>query len=1778
MHSMSREFYDFIAKKINAYFQGLDAQNSLQSAESFCLKLDDTNMVAEVSNSLHNLAEENHCLGKYTIPCSDGERYETFTLKLKNEEVIIGAQINGITNDFLCATLRNVANKEKKPLLLISANPIDSAKSGSRDLASNGMPFYADKLIIEIKAGIKSSTQLSEVEKQILYFELDRFEIDAFTDKNSLFEYKEFLAIMSSGIIKKEKFPGFRMFSVDGEKDFQNYNVNQIKRALKDNHEMFERIERCIRSGNLETELTSQFCDSFIKKIEKNKNKDLDNWSDIFTYKEVLDAKEKKENRKENPLKIEDENISVYGERALNPFIPDENFFMRNEGSQTAKKRKKNILIFNSEKNSTVSIRVECNIRVKQNLIKSDDAKFTKDGKYLMFEFNQADIGFHKLEIQDETNKITYVLKICIIDILAEMFISKAIKTGFIVEYKGTKSKIKLLGIGPDLSFNINKSKINSQKLEDNKQYRCNYDGKLHLHATDDELSNYGDGISIDVNFAGVIVPFILFPDEAKSIEITGKNILRRKFEKKKSFLHIREQQLQMGTQEFYVKGTLLQELILEQMIIDKHILYGNCSHYLDEGNIKIEEQNILIDKTLEVAYLSLLDLYKTRETTPTLAYIDEGLRLAIERYITAFCNCYSTLESKQTLTPEQENSLLLGILTLDKKDDEIALTPFHPINLAYQLALCSEKGLDDAPDVIIDRLSSINLLPYIQKNRKVYKVSEQIASMEWKYYVPVENKKYMGSRKYVAKLIEEKVSEYVSHFNYIFDEINNKIIKINLINMGDCSEVFQGIAQYYKHVLSKQPDLERLLQFEMHIYGATRDNVFLHLQDYENLKKYLANDINVVLADGAAMNDLAGILSKNIDCYFHKDNGQKYAYAHITFYEMESEFTSATASMGQIETGISLDGLISGVPSSKFGQKYRTGFGTKHASHSKLVNLAALYNALIQVSDTSNPYQSGIGISTQVDDKAETKMNYVYDSSNWVVFIEPKVDLDFFCEEEAKNGLLIIHYSDQYTSSSGYDAITVTRKSLQYSKVIQEYLNEKGILAKGDDISCIINLFNAINGDWLLRLVSSKKMVGINKDTTFSREKISIVAAIKFMLAYLKHENILWVPISLEEMLRVSRGVGLSQNEGVLSAKNLGFEKGPTSDDLLFIGLYKNADDLKVFLYPTEVKTGDNNAGVIQKAFKQVAQTAIGLENAFNPIDEAIDTITAKVNRNFLIQLLITSCKKMKVYQVDDTQDWDKALDEYRQDLLNEHYTITNDIREVLGKGTVLSFKKGLASKKTSFKDDIINFIELPEQDEFGYILRDVQEIEDILLVENRDYKPLVDVNVSNLSGDVSNISITTFNFEVLDDNTEDNVLKQEANENFHQMMVAEKGEVLREQTHLEGDKGIKVLFGYNQQNGEEIYWEPNNTDKNFHTNTGIIGTMGTGKTQFTQSLIAQLYQNRKSNVLSDDIGILIFDYKGDYNEKKTDFIKLTNAKVYKPYHLPFNPLALTWSDTPKPLLPVHTANTFVDTLSKVYSNLGPKQKSILLNCIEAAYSSCGIRKALVDTWTNVPPTFATVYQLYANDEDIKKGDVLDAALQKISMFEIFEPVAEKTKSLFKLLQGVVVIDLSGYDSDIQNLVVAITLDLFYSQMQASGHSGLEKNMRQLDKFVLVDEADNFLREGYPSLRKILKEGREFGVGTILSTQFLKHFMTKEEDYSKYILTWVIHNVADLSQTDVRFVFNTSSGTAIENQLCSDIKSLKKHESIVKMGNSDGQVYMKDKAFWKYAKEKLED
>ena len=297
-----------------------------------------------------------------------------------------------------------------------------------------------------------------------------------------------------------------------------------------------------------------------------------------------------------------------------------------------------------------------------------------------------------------------------------------------------------------------------------------------------------------------------------------------------------------------------------------------------------------------------------------------------------------------------------------------------------------------------------------------------------------------------------------------------------------------------------------------------------------------------------------------------------------------------------------------------------------------------------------------------------------------------------------------------------------------------------------------------------------------------------------------------------------------------------------------------------------------------------------------------------------------------------------------------------------------------------------------------------------------------------------------------------------------------------------------LKVLIGHNVQNEQPILWEPTNTAKFMNTNSGIIGTMGTGKTQCTKSVVTQLYRNQHNNVDGKSIGILIFDYKSDYVDDK--FIEATQGKKFNLHKLPYNPLSL-FGDTP--MLPVHTARGFSETMGRAFG-LGQKQTLKLRKLIGEAYDLAGIKKADPSTWLKPAPTIADVWALFEESEPAE--DSLYAALESLHELEIFETDITKCTSLYELVDGITVIELAGYPGEIQNLVVALTLDLFYSQMQKQGKPEVQGDFRQVTKLLLVDEADNFMSQNFPSLRKVLKEGREYGVGVILSTQDITHFV----------------------------------------------------------------------------------
>ena len=1713
---MSDQFYSYLAEKIIEFFRA----NPLTPGSKYNIQFEKEE---EVRN-LYEKLKDNTYYRDYEYKDPNGEvKYNSYQLDFNGVQLIISATIDDVQPDFL-TRLRNMVGVETgyetKAILFIHNTTLDSIMGGTESFAKEGMPFHIDSIQKDIKSELEGSS-FTEVDKEIINIDLERKKNVLFKDNNSIFEYREVLDILNKGCINREQYKDFGLFYDSKLSEFEG---KELKNRIKDNALYFNRVDEIHNYGTPETQLEKYFEEKGIEKLKGN------DWKDV-EYKEVKKSVDEKKLIK--PL----EYLSASQE------------WDKEEGPSKAKSRIRNIIVFNENRAESVDLEFSFDDYLRKEYIYKTEGEVDAltSGKKLKVTIKDIEgkSNFYKVIYKDE--KVKFEFKIVMLK-CNEKYL-ESIKSRFSLVVKKKEQYISVNTNDSSITFNeFAEGNITNYEIDSNNDViNIENDEKLTVKISENfEYENDSDLARFNLKIGNELVPIGMVGTTEKVVPIEGFKVWKLKREKSSDFKLIGDNKLQHGTREYFTRDEFRKNLELEKQIINLEGL-----SFIDTVD-GLEAIDLDLNSDVKKAYCNILEYYRISKKLPSLTYLNDDLKSLYDDFINAYIKALNNIEEGSYLTQSEKNLFKIGIIKREVEDRELVFTSLHPLNIAYQLHLLNCIDDETMADEVLKKFTSTYLLPYIvDENDKLYIPMEQQHTPEWKYYVDENLPRYKSSRDFVSKLVNEKLEEFVGHFKYMFEMGNNAPIRINLINTGDSKEILQGVFKYYVKQL-KSDKAKEVLPMDLFIYSNKNiTNAFEEVAFNENinsLKEIYNLDLKV---DHMSEEDVLNFYREKVHFYTKKlEEGIE--YAHITFLEMNNEAKKVTSNMNDIPSGIILNGMISGVPSVFLGDSYRTGFGTKYTNtDNKVMNIATRLNA-VNACSAGEPFNSNQCKAISVPNNSKTTLDKIYDASHWITFIDPKVDLNFFKNDPKAKDLLIIHYSDQYTTAGGYDAITVTRKSGPYQRVIEEFLTKKGVENAHDYSPAVINMFNAVNGDWLLRLLSSK--------SHFPKEKISILSAIKLALAEFKKDNIIWVPISLEEVLRVSGGVGLKQSEGFFSAKNLGFDTGVTSDDLLLVGIETINNEVFIHYYPVEVKIGENNSTYIQKGIEQAKRTKKIFNETLLPDENGDLTSTQKVYRNFLMQLVITSAEKLNLYNVCDEENWIQVINsDLRRRLLNEEYEISSSFDHSIGKAAVISFKKGVTFNDVRVEDEVM-VIEMSEEDGINFITKSVKEIREI--VDGVD----VVRTESTVVNDIPDVKEIGDSSEEIDIITQTKLLpdESETNEPVGTTITETHSDYIAEVNDEE--RNMQILFGVNEKNNKEVYWYPNDTDKVFHTNTGIIGTMGTGKTQFTKSMITQIYRESKYNVDGKKVGILIFDYKGDYNKSKTDFVESTNANVYELYHLPFNPLSVIKAKNSKPMLPLHTANSLKVTLAKAFG-LGIKQETLLRDLIMEAYEKRGIIKNKPDTWDNPAPTLKDVYDIYVNREDLKE-DSLYAAFSNLIDFEIFEPDPLETKSLFELIDGVTVIDLSGYDPDIQNLVVAITLDLFYSQMQAYGHSGVKGSLRQLNKMILVDEADNFLSKDFETLKKILKEGREFGVGTILSTQLLSHFSTGENKYSDYILTWVVHNVAEINPKDAKYIFNAQAKSDQE-VICNKIKGLSKHYSLVKMGDSDRPIFMRDRAFW---------
>ncbi|NOI23450.1 DNA phosphorothioation-dependent restriction protein DptH [Vibrio mediterranei] len=1165
-----------------------------------------------------------------------------------------------------------------------------------------------------------------------------------------------------------------------------------------------------------------------------------------------------------------------------------------------------------------------------------------------------------------------------------------------------------------------------------------------------------------------------------------------------------------LDNSEFTVPGVRLKLLKWEQEFVAEKLIALSDSKSLTLADLES------IDSNLHQSYQALFSYLEERRTTPSLCSWGEEYAATVEDIVSAYLAFFEAIPTGTMLTKEQKQALQVGLV---QREGEEYISPFHPLVLAYysslRKAMTADNSFTDLPDVTFERLSPKGLLPYVYHPKHEFSYNQQVRENAfWIKSVPQEK----SSLAFVRKLVKEKIDEFQTAFSQLFEGSEKSII-VNAVNQDNAEELFMGLVDYIRTHQDKAASIHVNLYDDELTFNAfdrfAEADGMVEIAEWLELNKGKVREVADTIID---------ILRTRLTySKFTNDKEGGQAYAHLTFFRNNDKVDCTTVAIDEMASGVACDGLLTGEASESKSGSYFTGFGLKGTTYSDQPHLkmARYVGSLVQPALKPNTqYLGANGVALAVSEDFKDLLERSYDSSIWTTIIDPKVTLDFFHSNE---DVVLIHYSDQYTSSSSYDAITVTAQRGLFEKVVQQ----------GDGGQ--INEFNAFNGDWLLKMMTCP--------ATINKERKGVIGAYKFVTSLVHDSDITWVPLSVAEMIRVSGNIGLKMSDSEFSRNVQGYKKGAISDDVLLVGF----KDQQMYLLPVEVKTGavpNYNKAVQQskELLRYLSEDLLGNE-----------TLAGKLYRSLFMRQVLMQVDKYRLYSVFEENYFNDLLDNKEQWLVG-NYEI---------------------AKIANYPDGFV-VSHLDSSTCFG---PDYQLIDGILRVDlPMDLLPrLVAKPMLDVFKDIGTFQVPEK--YILGGVTEAETIEvhiqqesaTEANDVSQEVMpagttpepeVQEESESVKEPETVEATSSghnLNVLFGHNAVTQAPLNWEPTNTAKFMNTNTGIIGTMGTGKTQFTKSVITQLHRNQADNVNGAPIGILIFDYKSDYVDDK--FQDATNGKKFNLHKLPYNPLSL-FGDTP--MLPVHTARGFSETMGKAF-NLGQKQQLRLRKLVGEAYELAGIRKADPSTWSKPAPTIADVWALFIETEPDE--DSLYAALESLYELEIFEDDNSKCLSLYDLVDGIRVVELAGYPSEIQNLVVALTLDLFYSQMQKKGKPEVQGDFRQITKIILVDEADNFMSQNFPSLRKILKEGREYGVGVVLSTQDITHFQTGENDYSSYVLTWVIHRVAKIKSQELKAMFGVNE-KAEQEKLMETINKLEKHYSLY-IDGAKKIVKMRDRAFW---------
>ncbi|BDG59510.1 hypothetical protein caldi_06000 [Caldinitratiruptor microaerophilus] len=320
---------------------------------------------------------------------------------------------------------------------------------------------------------------------------------------------------------------------------------------------------------------------------------------------------------------------------------------------------------------------------------------------------------------------------------------------------------------------------------------------------------------------------------------------------------------------------------------------------------------------------------------------------------------------------------------------------------------------------------------------------------------------------------------------------------------------------------------------------------------------------------------------------------------------------------------------------------------------------------------------------------------------------------------------------------------------------------------------------------------------------------------------------------------------------------------------------------------------------------------------------------------------------------------------------------------------------------------------------------------------------------------------------------------------------------------SHLGPTELPRVFIGKGMRGATAVqaWFEPHRPDNPLpNPHIIITGATGTGKTQAIKSILLQL---RRAGFPT-----LILDFKDDYSGR--DYAKVEHLEVYDvaANGLPFNPLALPPDPHSGTVNAISHIYKIAGILQRVFG-LGVQQENRLREAMKQVYLSKGIPlHPVVPSGPIAIPPFRDVLKAL---QEMKGTDELVGRISPLFDLQLFRAEAGSLEDLF---ESAATVRLSQLPSDeVKNVVAEFLLMGLYN------HLIQRPQPHRLSRTLVLDEAWRIANSPY--LEPLMREGRAFGLGVIIATQFASdlrdvilgsaatklYFATTENDHIRHIV-----------------------------------------------------------------------